>query len=243
MKGIESIERKGIEVSKGIEIINLGIKIGKTFIISDVHLGYEEALIKKGVFTPRMQYQDTIKKLEMILENTPIETIVINGDLKHEFGTISNQEWADVIKFIDFLSSYGKVVLVKGNHDKTLGPIAKKKGLKIVDSYTVGDTLITHGDIVPKIIPDKIKNIIIGHEHPAVSVVGGPRTEKFKCFLVGKFKKRNLIVQPSMNLLTEGNDIITEEIISPFLKVKLDNFKVFIVADKIYEFGKVGNLI
>jgi metallophosphoesterase superfamily enzyme len=76
-----------------------------------------------------------------------------------------------------------------------------------------------------------IKTIIIGHEHPAVSIHEGVRTELFKCFLKGKFKGRILIVQPSFNLVTEGTDVLKEELLSPFLQQELSDFECFIVAE------------
>jgi len=105
-----------------------------------------------------------------------------------------------------------------------------------------------HGDKFNKTVEDiiknkKIKTIIIGHEHPAVSLKEGSRTETFKCFLKGKFKGKELIVQPSFNLVTEGTDILKESLLSPFLKQNLKNFNVYIVADKVYDFGKVSSLI
>jgi putative SbcD/Mre11-related phosphoesterase len=85
--------------------------------------------------------------------------------------------------------------------------------------------------------------IIIGHEHPAVSLVSGSRTERYKCFLKGKFSRKDLIVTPSCNMLIEGTDILKEKLLSPILKnVDLKNFEAYIVEDKIYDFGKVKDL-
>ena len=63
-----------------------------------------------------------------------------------------------------------------------------------------GETLVLHGDsLLFRKELKKAKRIVIGHEHPAVSLKEGPRGEQFKCFLKGKYKGRNLIVQPSFN--------------------------------------------
>ncbi|GAJ17959.1 unnamed protein product, partial [marine sediment metagenome] len=68
------------------------------------------------------------------------------------------------------------------------------------------------------------------------------RVEVFKCFLKGKYNRKVLIVQPSFNLVTEGTDITKEKLISPFLQQELRNFECYIVADKVYRFGKLKNL-
>ncbi len=246
------------------EDLFLYLKEHKTLVFADVHIGYEEYLHSQGFLIIKQNFKDLIKRLEKIINNKQfdIEQIVINGDVKHEFGHISDEEWKNTLKLIDYLSKYlstngkkGKLTLIKGNHDKILGPIANKRNLEVVDELILGDILITHGDKISKTITAKklaknIKTIIIGHEHPAVSLTSGVRTEKFKCFLVGKYglnklKKLNLIVLPSLNLITEGTDILKERLLSPYLKntKNIFDFNVFIVEDKLYDFGNVKKLM
>jgi len=228
-----------------IEIVDLALYFDSTLVIADVHIGYEEALNKQGILVPRLQFEDIVKKMDNIfnqLRNKKIERVIVNGDLKHEFGTISEQEWRNTLKFLDLLSKHcNEIILVKGNHDTILGPIAKKRNVKIVDKISVGKVLIAHGNKVP----DTLKNhdtIVIGHEHPAVSLKEGPRVEQFKCFLKGNYKGKNLIVQPSFNTIIGGTDVLRDSILSPFLKQNLNNFEVYIVEDKVYRFGKLKGL-
>jgi hypothetical protein len=292
-----------MKVFDGIELIDLAIYTNKTLIFTDFHIGYEESLNKQGMLVPRFQFIGIMKRIENIfskLKNKKIERIVVNGDLKHEFGTISEQEWRHTLKLLDYFGKHCReIVLVKGNHDTILGPIAKKRNVKVVEhcliepstignnaiikknnekatnnnyknqnsikkftinnqiqlkinkklvngKNSIGDKnkiLITHGNKIPdKALLKKSKIIIIGHEHPAVSIREGPRTELFKAYLIGKWKSKNLIIQPSFNLVTEGTDVIKEGLLSPFLKQNLKSFDVVIVADKMYRFGKVGDL-
>lgn len=235
-----------MKINKNIEIVDLALFLikEKTLVIGDLHIGFEESLNKEGVLVPRFQFNDLKERMEKILKKTKPEKIVINGDLKHEFGKISDQEWRETLKIITLLSEYsGKIILVKGNHDKTLGPIAEKKNIELKEEYLIGEVLVCHGHKIPTSNEFKsAKTIIIGHEHPAVSIRDGPRVETFKCFLAGKYEKKELILMPSFNLITEGTDLLKEELLSPFLKQKLDNFEVYIVADKVYPFGKLKNL-
>ena len=233
-----------MEISKGMEIVDLGlwIKKHKLLVFADFHIGFEEALNKQGVLIPRFQFKDIIQRLEKIFTKVNPDTIVVNGDIKHEFGRISEQEWRETLKLIEFLAKHCKnLLLTKGNHDKILGPIAKKRNIKDIPFYEEGDILIIHGDKIPNDI-SKYKTIIIGHEHPALSIQEGSRVEKFKCFLVGKYRRKTLIVLPSFNLVTEGTDVTREKALSPFLKQNLDNFEAYVVADKVYKFGKLKNL-
>lgn len=246
-----------MEILEGIKIEDLALYTGRSLIIADTHIGYEEALNKQGILIPRFQFNEIIKRLENILkklkinEKNRLKRVIINGDVKHEFGAISETEWRHTLRLLDFLEGYcEEIILVKGNHDTILGPIARKRGIKVVDHLIVNDNLIIHGN---RLINDlkinkgslkKIKNIIIGHEHPAVSIREGPRAELFKCFLAGRYKGKGLIVQPSFNLVTEGTDILKESILSPFLKQGLSKFKVYVVADhaEVLYFGKVKDL-
>ncbi len=231
-----------MELSKNIEIIDLALYLAKhkTLIISDLHIGFEESLNKQGIFVPRFQLDDLFKRLKGILDKINVNRIIINGDLKHEFGIISDQEWRDCLKLIDLFLEYGEVILVKGNHDVIFEPIAKKKNIKIVDYFKIDGICILHGN---KILEDiNCNTLVIGHDHPVVSLREDSRIEKYKCFLKGKWKDKNLIVMPSFNLLVEGSDVLKEKLLSPYLEQDLNEFEVFVVGDKIYRFGKVNNL-
>jgi putative SbcD/Mre11-related phosphoesterase len=236
-----------MKVFNSIELIDLGIYTDKTLIFTDFHIGYEEALNKQGLLVPRFQFPEIIERLDSIfskLKNKKIDRIIVNGDIKHEFGTISDQEWRHTLKLLDYLGQHCKeVILIKGNHDTILGPIAKKRNVRVVDHFSINNTLTVHGHKIPdKNLLKKSKIIIIGHEHPAVSIREGPRTELFKAYLIGKWKNKKLIVQPSFNLVTEGTDVMKEELLSPFLKQNLGNFDVIVAADKMYRFGKLREL-
>ncbi|MBR9700084.1 metallophosphoesterase [Candidatus Woesearchaeota archaeon] len=235
-----------MEIQKGIEIFGLGLLTQDSLIISDIHVGYEEALNKKGVLVPRFQFKDLTKTLEGMFTSLPkLKRIIINGDLKHEFGTISETEWRHTLRLIDFLAKRcEKLILIRGNHDTILGPIAKKRNIIVKDHEILKDILIVHGhNLVEErfLKQKKIKTIIIGHEHPAIRLEDGPRTEKFKCFLKGKWKRYNLIVLPAFTPVQEGSDVLQENHLSPFVE-DIDQFKAFIVGDKVYDFGKIKNL-
>ena len=289
-----------------MDIIDLALYVDNTLIVSDTHIGYEEALNKQGILIPRFQFKEIIKRLEKIFSilkenDKKVEKIIVNGDIKHEFGTISEQEWRHTLQLLDFLAKHCKeVILIKGNHDKIIGPIASKRNVKVVEHYIIAEQsdaggpqiitkrlmsnstrkinkkvslkelsikkikkndknsspsvllikgnknqkiLVMHGDKLPndRLLKD-IDVIIIGHEHPAVSISDWPRVELVKCFLKGKYKGKELIAQPSFNLVAEGTDVLKEKLLSPFLQQNIDDFEVYAVEDKVYNFGKVRDL-
>jgi len=241
-----------MEIIKGIEIVGkaLWIKKEKILVLADLHIGYEEALNKQGMLVPRVQFEETIKELNEVLDEvkkkfkTKPLTIVINGDLKHEFGEISEQEWRETLKVLGLLmKNCNSVVLVKGNHDTILEPIAKKKKLKIIDYYFVNGICILHSNKVFLEPITKANILIIAHDHPAVTLREGAKRETYKCFLYGSWKNKKLIVMPSFLPIVEGADVRNGKILSPFLKQNLDYFDVYIIGDKVYKFGKLKTLV
>ncbi len=237
-----------MEIFKGIKILDLALYIEDKhiLIISDLQIGFEESLSKQGVLVPRFQYKDIVDRLEIIFSKVGrVDKVVINGDLKHEFGNISKQEWKEITRLMDYLSRRSnEIVVVKGNHDIFLKPITDKKEVKIVDEYVTNDIIMMHGHKISENIKNK-KLIIIGHEHPAVSLREGVKAEKFKCFLKGRYGRSALIVQPSFNPLIEGTDVTKEELLSPFLHKGIKDFEVFVVDErerKTRYFGRLGEV-
>ncbi len=238
------------KLSEDIELIDLALFFPqkKILIISDLHLGYEEALNRKGVLIPRFQFKDTLTRLKPILEQTKPETVIINGDLKHEFGMIMDQEWREILQLIDLINTYAKkIILIKGNHDVKLGPIARKRSIELVPRYEFDGYLVMHGDKIPEDLKQlKVHTLIIGNEHPAISIGDAIRRETYKCFLIGKFgswlKKWHLIVLPSFNQVTIGTDVSKEQLLSPFLKENIKDCEVIVVDKELYHFGKVKSV-
>ncbi len=226
---------------KGLQFVDLSVflPVPKILVIGDLHLGLEENLVSEGIFIPKLHFSELLERLNLLLKKTRPKTIIINGDLKHEFGRITNEEWRNVLQLIDLLSKHSRLVLVKGNHDSILGPIAKKRNVEVKDFFAFNGFYICHGHEIPNDENfKKAKTVIIGHEHPAITIDDSIRRESFKCFLVGMYRRKNLVVVPSFNLLSEGTNILCEKLLSPFLK-NIDDFEVFVVGDKIYDFGKV----
>jgi len=233
----------------GAEIIDLAFLIEDTLILGDLHLGYEEALNAEGIMVPRFQYQKILSRLEAIIEKTNCSRVIINGDLKHEFGRITRQEWKEISNFIGFLKdNFQEVVLIKGNHDNFTRFIAERTDLEVYDRFSIGKYLILHGDKVPDDLEDiGEETLIMGHEHPCVGLKSGERLEKIKCFLKGRFKGKNLVVMPSFNFVTEGSDILHEKALSPFLRdrtVDVNDFEVFGVENfEVLYFGRIRDIL
>lgn len=221
----------------------------KVLVVGDLHLGYEEALNKSGILVGRQMFDEMISDLNLVFgEVGKVDKIVLLGDVKHDFGGISKQEWRDVNAILDYFESMAdKVVVVKGNHDTILEPILKKRKMKLLGVYIWNGFAFLHGDEdYEEIWQDEIETIVAGHGHPAVrlSEPEGIKNEKYKCFLVGKFKGKEMIVVPSFIDFYVGSDPREGEMIMAW-EINWENFDVKIVGEgglDVLDFGKLKNL-
>lgn len=235
-----------MEISEGIVVFGYAIFIKKikTLVVSDLQLGKEEMMRQAGLFIIDNEAGSFRNTLDTMLNKTKAKRVIINGDLKHEFGKINRQEWKQLSELLRGLRKKAEVIIVKGNHDILLRPIAESVNISIKEYYYNKKEKIyfTHGHKIPE---DRFfkeaKTIIIGHEHPAILLDDGIRREYVKCFLVGRYKNKKLIVIPSFSNIGRGVNILREEYLSPFLK-KIDDFKVYVPLENLLYFGKIKEL-
>ena len=218
----------------------------KVLVVGDLHLGYEEALNRSGVFVSRQMFDEIISDFNAIFgEVGKVDKIILLGDVKHDFGGISKQEWGDVMRFINYIKPFAdEIIIIKGNHDTILGPIMKKIGLKLKDYYIWKEFCFLHGDRnFDKIWEEKVKWFVIGHGHPAIKLREGSKMEKYKCFLVGKFKGKMVIVVPSFIEYYAGSDPREGEVVLAW-NVNFNNFDVKIVGEdlEVLDFGKLRDI-
>ena len=111
-------------------------------VIGDLHLGYEDKIVSAAIL-PNVQLREMFSEFDEIFkrlnrEKVEVKEIVLLGDLKHDFASISDSEWRDVTRLIDYLvKRCEKLVVIKGNHDMKLNPILRKKGIEMKDYYMV----------------------------------------------------------------------------------------------------------
>ncbi len=237
-------------IGKGLFFIKEGI-----LAIGDLHLGYEYMLQQAGILAPQEQIETLKKELkEIILEiknkKYSLKKIVFIGDLKHSF-SYNKREKSYFKEIYSFLQKYlpeKNIILIKGNHDT----IDYSYGDKLKDYYLYKGLAFSHGHKeFEEIFDKKINTIVIGHLHPSIILKdkGEVKKEKYKCFLVGRYKRKNIIILPSFLSTIEGTTINKleknyEDYFSIIPKEKLENFKAHVIGeDKSYNFGKLKNLI
>ena len=219
----------------------------RILVIGDLHLGYEETLNASGIFVSREMFREMIDEMQRVFDKTgKVDKVVLLGDVKHKFGGILRQEWNDVLSLFEFLKKKCKeIIITKGNHDIILEPIVRKvKGVRLVEYFIWKEYCFVHGNKkFEEIIKNKdIKCIIMGHVHPAVEISDGVKNEKYKCFLIGRFGKREMILVPSFFSLIEGTDP-RESHLKEIWNININNFKVKVVNGlEVLDFGGLGDL-
>jgi putative SbcD/Mre11-related phosphoesterase len=224
-------------------------------VIGDLHLGFEYSLQQSGILVPERQVEEIKKDLEKIFREIKnkkfkLKKIVFIGDIKHSFSYKKKEKnyFDEVIKFLKKYVLEKNIIFIRGNHDT----IDYSFGDKLKDYFIYKEIAFCHGHkIFPEIFVEKIKIIVMGHLHPSIilSDKKNIKKEKYKCFLVGKFKKKKIIILPSFLATVEGTTINSleyeyQDYFSIIPKKSLMNFNVFIVGeDKTYSFGKMKNLI
>jgi len=213
--------------------------------ITDVHLGYEQMLEDDGILIPFNQLEQSIgdlKKIqgELISKGHKIKKVIILGDLKHHFA-FNMEETFEIRDFVDFIRNTitTNIIALKGSHEKMSVGVSQYE-----DYHLDGSLAFIHGDInFPEVFDKKIKTIVMGHLHPAISLSDNVKSEKFKCYLTGQFQKKDVIILPSFMPLFEGAELTNTKDFSIIPKEKLQNFKVHIIGDdRVYEFGKLKQL-
>lgn len=225
--------------------------------IGDLHLGFEYQLQQSGILVPEMQITEIKNELKKVFEEIEkrklkLKKIVFIGDIKHSF----SYKWKEKNYFNDllkFLGEYVKdenIILIKGNHDT----IDYSFSDRLKDYFIEGEIIFTHGhQLFPEILGKKIKTIVMGHLHPSIIISddSGIKKEKYKCFLVGKFRQKNVIILPSFLSATEGTTINSfeyeyEDFFSIIPKKNLINFEVYVIGEgenNAYNFGEIKKLI
>lgn len=188
-------------------------------ILGDTHIGEESALNDQGVLLPQFAFQDLYKRTQRILDATQPSRILLNGDVKHNFGRISKDEWDNTYTYIELLRSHGDLTIIRGNHDVLLDPITDEYDIDVAPHECLQGVFVAHGheDERPKAFKDA-DTVVLGHEHPAITLRDGERAEQYKAYVKGRLDDKTVVLMPSMNQLREGSDLLQEQLLSPYLE-------------------------
>ncbi|HUC38609.1 MAG TPA: metallophosphoesterase [Candidatus Acidoferrum sp.] len=236
-----------IELLEGLPVIF--IKSINAIVIADPHLGYEGVMAKKGVLIPKVNLKHICKILTKALEETKADKIIVDGDIKNEFSTVDQEEYNELYDFVEFAKGRGaSLILIKGNHDNFVERYKEPFKLQIYrQEANIGGYLFFHGEEMPAHAA-KAQMLIMGHEHPAISIFNkAGKKDKLRCFLYGVLKRKKILVLPAINYFASGTDVNIvpqDELLSPVFKhMDVDEMEVITMGyGSTMRFGTVSQL-
>lgn len=171
----------------------------RILVVSDIHLGYEIELAKKGLSLPKRALI-IAEKLNKIGREHKVDNLLILGDIKHKVAWASFSDSMQVRTFFNKLQDQFKDIMITlGNHDggiKSLLPstvkVAGSKG--VILGYGNKSYALLHGHAWPK--PESINAscIIIGHGHYMIELKDSLGLRLFEpVWLIGKINRNKYL--------------------------------------------------
>lgn len=177
--------------------------------VADLHLGYAWAHRLSGQLMPIPPTNDTLTRLAELQREYEPEEIVVLGDVVHRAMNLSVLE-EEIRELFNALSPKSRLTFLAGNHDRDLQKVLQQwlLPIELAASREVGANLLMHGDAASKA---NGKRIIMGHEHPAISIGDGVTTsQKCPCFLVSD----TVVVLPAFSRWAAGTNICVYPLMS-----------------------------
>ena len=238
-------EIKLLELDSNVSITSpypcLYLKKEKTLIATDLHLGLENNRAEHGVHIPKSFFSKINKLILDPAKKLNCKRIILLGDVKHEFGRIQEDEWWSIKRLVKNIRMTGcEPEVIQGNHDNHIITILKELNVKYYKySLRINSILLAHGHQDLGEINKDVKHVIIGNEHPAVSISDDNGIKyKFKAFITGPLSHFRLTVIPSISPLFIGTEINNSEqsqFLSPILrKANISEFTPYLIEPMIF---------
>ena len=213
----------------------------KNLVITDLHLGFENALSLNNVFLGKNKTVTEItKEIELIIDKTKPDSLILLGDVKSSINSITKVEWETVPAFFKNITKLIDTILVPGNHDANIEKLIPNKiTLSGSKGIIIDDILLTHGHTMPTENFSEVNAIVMGHVHPVFfqegSLINGERVwvtircEKHKIFS-SKSGEIEITILPSFNRYFYATQKkFYKKSISPIIK-KMDVIEAKIVT-------------
>lgn len=141
-----------------------------TLLISDLHLGLEKEMAKRGFRLPAYTSK-MASRVRDLAQKHGTRRLAVLGDVKHSVGKVEDIDWGVVPSFFDtMLDLFESVEVVPGNHDGNLKTVLPQR-VKLHPSQGAvlgtgrGRIGVAHGHAWPSEEAIATKNLVIGHSH------------------------------------------------------------------------------
>ncbi len=208
----------------------------RALLVADLHVGYAWAHRQQGNLMPISGTDDTLDRLQALVTEYAPRQIIVLGDIVHA-AVVEEAVLADLRR----LNQLGAALtLVAGNHDRQLALMLRRAGVEAVlrREIELGQYLLLHGDFGDEAIVEASctsiaaqgGRVILGHEHPAISLSDGFVTRLHcPCFLLGD----DVLVLPAFSRWSAGTNVRDGVFLSPYLRRATLTHTIAIVADRL----------
>lgn len=231
------MDRSRHEVAPGIWLDArraLWLEEARVLAVADLHLGYAWAHRHTGQLMPITVPDDTVDRLSALQRDYRAEQIVLLGDIVHRAVPIAPIK-DELVRLLSCFADNVRLTLVMGNHDRDLERLIGGSN-RFTHHLKIQNCIFLHGDRDSTVVAAEVIRsaeqqghwIIMGHEHPSVTLGDGVATwEKYPCFLICD----RLIVLPAFSPWAAGNG--RDEYMSPLLEDKVVQSKIAILGDRL----------
>ncbi|RLS79636.1 MAG: ligase-associated DNA damage response endonuclease PdeM [Planctomycetota bacterium] len=176
----------------------------QTLLVADLHLGKAATFRRAGIPVPEGSAQRDLSRLERLVTDTAARRLVVLGDLFHA------QSGCTPAVLDEFSASRSRipgteVILVVGNHDRSLGRIPSALGIdSCLRTLDEPPFHFVHEPATPLVEPDREAFTVAGHLHPTLAL-RSPSGDRIadRCFVA----EGNLLVLPAFGSFTGGHRV------------------------------------
>ena len=199
----------------------------KILAVADLHLGYAWAHRYHGQLLPVHPPGALLARLSDLCSYYQPKHLAILGDIVHEAAPVA--EISNEVKALfSGLRELCGLKLILGNHDRKLRTLTRGMSqLEFAARFHVGKFVLVHGNNPMEIPPGK--TVLMGHEHPAISLGDGIKSAKFPCFLVGP----RVVLLPAFSQWAAGSDFRAYKFMSPLARAARFTSAVAICGTKL----------
>ncbi len=184
----------------------------RSLVVSDIHLGYELELAKKGISLPQ-RASSIANRLIDLGNKHEAKGLYILGDVKHKVAWASPADWFQVTTFFNRLQAWFEdIVVTLGNHDggiRSLIPASVTMvGTRGTTIQCRNDTItLLHGNAWPG--PESVRSsyVITGHGHYMIELKDSAGLRLLEpIWLIGVLDKQRYMQDRGDNLVSKGQD-------------------------------------
>lgn len=154
----------------------------RTIFIADPHWGKAATFRARGIPVPSGTTDESVARLDRLLERTSARQIIFLGDLLHAREGRSQEMFGALTRWRESKLDV-ELILVRGNHDKRAGDPPGELRIHCADApFAMMPFVLDHH---PR--PSADGYVLSGHVHPGIRLYGaGRQHERLPCFFFGK---------------------------------------------------------